>query len=385
MPKITAPWLQSDASQRICRLLTDAGHQVFFVGGCVRNALLDAPVSDLDLATDAIPTVVQALAKAAGIKCIPTGIDHGTLTLIVDDIPFEITTFRSDLETDGRHATIAFSTSVEHDARRRDFTMNALYADPDGNVLDPVGGLPDLRARRVVFIDDANQRIKEDYLRILRFFRFHAWYGDASSGLDRDCLAACAEHVDGIDTLSKERIGHEMIKLLGAPDPAPSVSAMAHSNALMRVLPGADANSLAILVHIEGEYGLAADPIRRLAVLGGQDVMENLRMSKADYRRLKVLQSNDDALTLGYRYGSNAIDILAVRAARMGVDLAQSDIDDAGLGLDQTCPVAAVDLIHRYQGAALGVALRDIETAWIASRFSLTKEQLLATPDDHRG
>ena len=172
--KITADWLSSDAAQTVCRMLTDAGYQAWFVGGCVRNALIDAPVSDLDLSTNARPDTVVELAKAAGLKAIPTGIDHGTITVVAGGEPFEITTFRKDVATDGRRATVAFADDMESDARRRDFTMNALYADQDGIVADPLNGLPDLQARRVRFIENPDQRIKEDYLRILRFFRFHA-------------------------------------------------------------------------------------------------------------------------------------------------------------------------------------------------------------------
>ncbi len=384
MTRIEAPWLKNEASQRVCRMLSQAGHQVFFVGGCVRNALLGQAVSDLDLATDAVPSRVQKFAKEAGIKCIPTGIDHGTVTLVVDDFPFEVTTFRNDLSTDGRHATVGFSTSMEDDARRRDFTMNALYADKDGHVFDPVNGLPDLYARRVVFIDDANQRIKEDYLRILRFFRFYAWYGDATNGLDQEGLAACASNVDGIDGLSKERIGQELLKLLGAPNPAPAVSAMGHAGALMRILPGAETSGLAVLVHLEGQLDLLPDPIRRLASLGGQDTMDNLRMSKADHRRLKVLQSVQEPLELGYRYGQDAIEILAVRAARMGVDVASSDISDARLGVGKTCPVVASDLMPKFQGAALGKILMELENRWIMSRFALNKAELLVMANDSK-
>ena len=213
MMKITAPWLQNDAAQVVCRLLTDAGYQAWFVGGCVRNELLGAPVADLDLTTDAVPELVMRLAKKAEIKAIPTGFDHGTVTLVQDGIPFEVTTFRRDVATDGRHAIVAFSDNIADDARRRDFTVNALYAGPDGQVVDPLGGLDDLKARRIRFIEDPDQRIKEDYLRILRFFRFYAWYGDTDEGPDPDSLAACAANIAGLQSLSIERVTAEMLKL----------------------------------------------------------------------------------------------------------------------------------------------------------------------------
>ncbi len=175
MKRISADWLTGKQPQAVCAMLTEAGHQAWFVGGCVRNALIGAPISDIDITTDAPPERVTILAKNAGFHPVPTGFDHGTVTVVVQGHPFEVTTFRHDVETDGRRAVVAFANTIEDDAHRRDFTMNALYAAPDGLVADPLGGLPDLEARRVRFIDDAHDRIREDYLRILRFFRFHAW------------------------------------------------------------------------------------------------------------------------------------------------------------------------------------------------------------------
>jgi len=170
MTRIKADWLHDADVQTLCRVFADAGHQIWFVGGCVRNALIGAPVSDLDLSTTARPDVSMQLAADAGLKVIPTGIDHGTVTVVVGDTPFEITTFRKDIATDGRRAVVTYANTMAEDALRRDFTMNALYADADGMIADPLGGLPDLHARRVRFIEDPDQRIKEDYLRILRFF-----------------------------------------------------------------------------------------------------------------------------------------------------------------------------------------------------------------------
>ena len=192
MTRLGDPWLVAPRTQAVCALLTEAGHAAYLVGGCVRNALLGAPVADIDLATDALPQAVLALAEAAGVKAVPTGIEHGTVTLVLEGQPFEVTTFRRDVETFGRHAVVAFSRDIAEDAARRDFTMNALYAKPDGALVDPLGGLPDLRAGRVRFVGAAEARIAEDYLRILRFFRFHAWYGHPEDGLDPEGLAACA-------------------------------------------------------------------------------------------------------------------------------------------------------------------------------------------------
>ncbi|MFZ1479437.1 MAG: CCA tRNA nucleotidyltransferase, partial [Paracoccaceae bacterium] len=253
--KVSGQWLERAETQKVCSALRDAGWQALPVGGCVRNALLGVPVADVDIATDARPETVSDLAKKAGFKVVPTGIEHGTVTVIAGGVPYEITTFRRDVETDGRRAVVAFSDRLEDDAARRDFTMNALYALPDGTVIDPLGGIADLKARRVRFVGDAGTRIREDYLRILRFFRFHAWYGDSGAGLDADGLAACAELSAGIETLSSERLGAEMRKLLAAADPAPAVAAMAQAGVLRQVLPGADHRALAPLVHLEEGAG----------------------------------------------------------------------------------------------------------------------------------
>ena len=380
MRRITENWIKDQAAQKVCAMLTDAGKQAWFVGGCVRNALLGAPVSDLDISTDARPEEVIALAAAGGLKPVPTGIDHGTVTVVVDRHPFEVTTFRRDVETDGRRAVVAFADTMEEDASRRDFTMNALYAAPDGTVVDPLGGLPDLEARRVRFIGDPHDRIREDYLRILRFFRFHAWYG--SDGLDRDGYAACAELSDGLENLSKERVGHEFRRLLAAPDPAPSVAAMEAAGVLLRVLPGTRTGQLAVLVHLEGEAGLAPDWQRRLVTLGG-DPAKALRLSKAETRRTQALsdamQSEASAGELGYRLGAiDAIDALVLRASLYVTPFDPVAAQEAGFGAEQVLPIKARDLADRHSGPALGAAFAEAEARWIASGFRLTREDLLA-------
>ncbi len=192
------------------------------------------------------------------------------MTAVVDGTPIEVTTFRADVATDGRRAQVAFTTDMATDAGRRDFTMNALYADAEGTVIDPLGGLPDLHAGRVRFIGRPEDRIAEDYLRILRFFRFHAWYGAPENGIDPDGLAACAGHADGVDRLARERIGWEVRKLLAAPDPAPATAAMASAGVLARCLPGADASTLAPLVHAERLAGAVPDWPTRLCRAGGR-------------------------------------------------------------------------------------------------------------------
>jgi poly(A) polymerase len=379
--RITGAWLSNPHTQAVCAALATGGHQVLFVGGCVRNALLDCPVADIDLATDATPETVTNLAETAGFKVVPTGFDHGTVTVIAGGIPHEVTTFRRDVETFGRHATVRFSDRIEDDAARRDFTMNALYATAAGEVVDPLGGLADLTAQRVRFVGDAVQRITEDYLRILRFFRFHAWYGDPRGGLDADGLAACAAHSAGLETLSRERVGAEMRKLLSAPDPAPAAAAMAHSGVLAHVLPGASAQALPILVHFEGDE--PPSWIGRLAVLGGEDVAERLRLSRAEATRLSAvvadIGSQRPNAVLGYYHDkATARDIVLARAALFETPPAPDWQAEVARGGAARMPVVAADLMPGLNGAALGARLKEIEARWIASDFTLGKVQLLA-------
>ncbi len=379
--RIEAPWLTDAPLAAIFAAFEAAGYHAYLVGGAVRNAVLGERVGDLDLATDATPEQMMALAKAAGIKAVPTGIDHGTVTLVARNVPFEITTLRRDVETDGRHATVAFTDDIRQDARRRDFTMNALYAGPDGEVIDPLNGLPDALARRVRFIEDAGTRIREDYLRILRFFRFHAQYS-GSRGIDPEGMAAVADHLDGLDSLARERIGAEMLRLLAAPDPSPAVAAMTQVGALARILPGADPAPLAPLVHLEHEAGAAPEAIRRLAALGGTDVRDRLRLSKADAARLELMRRAVGDMeapgALGYRHGGEtARDVLLLRAAILGQSLDQGAIQAAASGARQAFPIAAADLMPTYQGAALGARLKALEARWIASEFALGRDELL--------
>jgi len=378
--KVSGDWLTRPATQTVLQMLEAGGVQAFVVGGCVRNALMGVAVGDVDIATAAPPDRVMELAQEAGLKAIPTGIDHGTVTVVADGIGHEITTFRADTETDGRRAVVRFSSSLAEDAARRDFTMNALYADARGQVADPLGGLPDLEARRVRFIGAPLDRIREDYLRILRYFRFAAWYGDPDQGFDADALDGIARGLDGLAQLSRERVGQELLRLLAAPDPLAAVSVMAQTGVLAQVLPGGSALSLGPLLAEEARLGLAPDALRRLAVLGVDS--PDLRLSRAQATRLALLQrltgSAERAAELGWRHGRDiARDVLALRAASLQQPVSEADLRAADMGAAAKFPLTARDLMPRLQGAALGAALRAAEASWIASGFTLTRAQLL--------
>ena len=265
-----------------------------FVGGCVRDTILGRAVRDIDIATAEPPDRVVALLKAADLKAIPTGIDHGTVTAVVDGTPFEITTLRLDVETFGRRARVAYTDDWTADAQRRDFTLNALFCDVDGTLYDPTGGLPDLKAGRVRFVGVARERIREDVLRLLRFFRMHAYYGTEPA--DQNALQACKEMAPQIATLSAERIWSELKKLLRAPAPADVLNLMADWDVLRHALPEAGSREpLARLAVVEAKTATDPDPVRRLSILlniddaGAKALAGRLRLSNAETLRLRSL------------------------------------------------------------------------------------------------
>ncbi len=381
MTRVAGAWLEAEGTQAVMKMLEASGHSAYAVGGCVRNALLNVPVRDVDISTDARPERVMALADAAEMKAVPTGIEHGTVTVVTHGTGYEITTFRADIETDGRRAVVRFADSMAEDAIRRDFTMNALYADRFGVVHDPLNGLPDLQARRVRFIEDAARRIEEDYLRILRFFRFSAWYGDPQNGMDADALAGIAGHLDGLDGLSAERVGAEITRLLTAPDPVMAVAVMEQAGVLARVLPGTVSRALGPLVQHEISLDLAPQPLRRLAVLGMFDGAR-LRLSRPAIRQLETYQRLIGADTglaeIAWRDDAAlALDVAALRAASFEAPLPHDLTEQVSKGAAAQFPVTAADLMPELEGAALGQALRELERRWIASDFRLGKTALL--------
>ncbi|WP_424928776.1 CCA tRNA nucleotidyltransferase [Amaricoccus tamworthensis] len=382
MTRVEGSWLTDPSTRRVCDAFSAAGARVLFVGGCVRNSLMGRPVTDVDMATDEVPERVMEIVSAAGLRAVPTGLDHGTVTVVSDGTGFEVTTFRRDEETTGRHARVAWSADLNEDAARRDFTMNALYATPDGEVLDPLGGMNDLRAGLVRFVGDADRRIAEDYLRILRFFRFYAWYGNPEGGLDADGLSACAAGTDGLAQLSRERVGAEISRLLAAADPGQAVAAMSTSGVLNAVLPGSLARFLPVLVEHERALGVEPRWLRRLAVLGqSPDWTDALRMSKADRRAFGAIGKALDAMyppaVSGYYFGRDtALDAALIQGASLEMPLAPDLIAEIDRGASAKFPVRAADLDET--GAALGEALRLLEAKWVSSDFHATKAQLLS-------
>lgn len=370
-------WLEDAAP--VMAMLEGAGHRALAVGGCVRNEIFREPIADVDIATDALPEAVMALANKAGFRAIPTGIEHGTVTVVCSGEAYEITTFRKDVETDGRRAVVAFSTDILDDARRRDFTFNALYVQADGEVIDPLNGLEDAKARRLRFIENAFERIKEDSLRILRYFRFYAQYRDPLDGPDMEAIAAISASIDMLDTLSSERVGAEMRKLLSASEPEVALALMAQTGVLPRILPGADPRFIGPLVAIED--GLPLRWLRRLAALGGEAPAKRWRLSKAEAKGLADIFA---AMTLpslteaGYRLGeAAAIDALLVQSASITMPVDPWLISQIKAASQEVFPLKAPYLMDRIPpGKALGLELKRLETLWIASGFTLTAAAL---------
>jgi poly(A) polymerase len=311
------PWLEEPETRSVMQAL---GH-ARFVGGAVRNALLGAPVVDIDIAVPLPPEETTRRLEAAGIKAIPTGFDHGTVTAIKNGKVFEVTSLRRDVATDGRHAVVAYTTEWDEDASRRDFTINALYAAADGEIFDYTGGLADLIAGRVRFVGDPRDRIREDYLRILRLFRFHAWYGKGE--MDAEGLRASAENRAGLAQLSGERIARELLRLLECPNPAPVLRTMAASGILPELLPfPLQLPRLERLIQADADNFFAPDALLRLAALLPDDraaaraVAGRLKLSGADQARLEALAaaaeklpahlSAQDVRKLLYRLGPGA-------------------------------------------------------------------------------
>ena len=398
-----APWLRSGPAARVLALLNGDGEEARVVGGAVRNVLLKIPTGDIDIATTAVPDEIVRRAKAAGIKSVPTGIDHGTVTLVVDAQPFEVTTLREDTETDGRRAKVAFGRDWVRDAERRDFTINGLSVDAGGRVHDHVGGLADIAAKRVRFIGDAGQRIAEDYLRILRFFRMHAAYGAGEP--DRAGYLACIGGRAGLADLSAERIRMEMLKLVVADGALVAVTAMADGGLLLPIVGGvAYTGPFAAMIAAEQALGLDANPMRRLGALtvavteDAKRVAARLRLTNAETRTLDSMGHRwwrlfgmDEATARRrlYRLGEDHYrDRLLLAWARSGASRADDAYWREFAALPQRWsapkfPLKAADFISRgiAEGPALGHVLTLAEDAWLAADFPLDRSALTDIAD----
>ena len=410
-----AEWLEDAELQRLLAALNADGEEARIAGGAVRNALLGQAVADVDIATTTTPDETIRRAEAAGFKAIPTGIEHGTVTVAAGGKGHEVTTLRADVETDGRRAKVVFGRDWKADAERRDFTINALYAEADGTVVDLVGGLADLENRTLRFIGDAEARIREDYLRILRFFRFFAWYG--SGRPDAEGLKACARLKEGLERLSAERVWAELKKLLSAPDPSRALLWMRQAGVLTKVLPESEKwgiDAIHGLVAAERDLGWAADAMLRLEAMVPPDaermtaLAERLKLSNTDAGRLiswalapKIEPAGveSDLAKKLYRGGRQPmLDRLRLGLASARVRAAENDeaLVEAG-GYSRLLkfaekwtapkfPLKGADLqaIGMPDGPEMGKLLKRLEDEWVEADFRLDGGALLERAAKYR-
>jgi poly(A) polymerase len=392
-------WLtEPDVSQIFAALPKDSTR---FVGGCVRNAILGEPIGDIDLATQLKPDALVTALNGAKIKTVPTGIAHGTVTAVINGTPYEITSLRQDVETDGRRAVVSFTQDWAEDAQRRDLTINALYADQTGQVFDPTGtGLDDIAARKFRFVGNADARVREDYLRILRFFRFVAWYGNDAK-IDAQALTACRENRAGLKSLSAERVWSELKKLLSARDPSRALRIMLTNEILETVLPDAsNCEGAGLLVTLEADEGIAPDPLLRLMAMAARDefafagLCKRLKVSKAEKARLLGWAGDRTLISPGlegrerkiaaYHSGAQVLyDRAVLRAA--GVDdpiIAGKWMSLAHFSQQWERPVFPLkgrDLktMGVKDGPQMGKMLDALKALWIRSGFEADKDKLL--------
>ena len=398
---LSARWLADPSTQAVFKALEDGGFTARAVGGIVRNTLLGLPPTDIDIATEALPADTVRLATAAGLKTFPTGLAHGTITVISKGVTFEVTTLRRDVTTDGRHAQVAFTKDWSQDAARRDFTINALYCDRHGTLFDPLGGVVDLSPVKIRFIGDAGARIREDYLRILRFFRLSATYGSDGT-LDAAGLAACASHTAGLKRISGERIQAELLKLLAAPHAAPVTKALVNKGIYAALFDTASyVDDFSRLVTIEAKIRAPADPVRRLAALSVSKMSDatcldrRLKLSLRDRNRLVAAAKHSSAITVDtdlaaaraalYRTGvTYYVDAVLLSWARSGHDAGDLAFMKLATLPDHwqapVMPVTGADAIAQGMapGPAIGKLMAAMETDWIAGGFIATRTDLLA-------
>ena len=387
-------WMTAPATRAVMEALLAGGGEARFVGGAVRNALLREPVGDVDIATQLLPDEVIARLKAAGLGAVPTGIAHGTITAIADGTPFEITTLRRDVSTDGRRATIAFTDKWEEDAARRDFTMNAIYAKPDGSLFDPTGGIEDIAARRVRFVGEARARIREDYLRALRLFRFHAWYG--AGAIDDEALDAAIAEKAGLKTLSGERVQKEIFRTLEAPDPIPVLEIMQSAGILAEILPpGLEiARTKTVFAILKTRGRKARASVALMLMMPGEEaarkVAADLRLSNADRERLSHIayasgidgpRSRDETRRLIYRIGRERLeDEVLLSAAKAPNDAGWgATLDEIETWIEPQFPLDGKDAKEAgiKEGPAIGRTLAALEEWWVEENFLPDRKALL--------
>ena len=376
-------WLRNPSAQKLSKLYKSFGYQVLFVGGCVRNTILKMPVTDIDLATDAQPEEIIKIAKENNIRFVPTGLAHGTITLIIDNKNYQITTFRTDFDHDGRYAKVEFTESLLLDASRRDLTINALYCNHVGEVIDPLNGLDDIKKQKIKFIGNPNERIKEDNLRILRFFRFQAIYGNKNLEIDSIALEACHNHKSKLAALSKERITSELRKILSAPNPLEVIIKMNETGVLNELFQNVSIDSLEAYLKTEEKFKININWLGRLLSLQVTQEEESLKLTRCEFKFLKqtksAIENQIHVLEFSYYNGVENGKIYSIlQNFRHNIILSKNLLNQINSITTKKFPITAKDLMPEISGKKLGEALRSLEDRWIKSNFTLSKKDLLA-------
>lgn len=376
-------WLRNPSAQKLSKLYKSFGYQVLFVGGCVRNTILKMPVTDIDLATDAQPEEIIKIAKENNIRFVPTGLAHGTITLIIDNKNYQITTFRTDFDHDGRYAKVEFTESLLLDASRRDLTINALYCNHVGEVIDPLNGLDDIKKQKIKFIGNPNERIKEDNLRILRFFRFQAIYGNKNLEIDSIALEACHNHKSKLAALSKERITSELRKILSAPNPLEVIIKMNETGVLNELFQNVSIDSLEAYLKTEEKFKININWLGRLLSLQVTQEEESLKLTRCEFKFLKqtksAIENQIHVLEFSYYNGVENGKIYSIlQNFRHNIILSKNLLNQINSLATKKFPITAKDLMPEISGKKLGEALRSLEDRWIKSNFTLSKKDLLA-------
>ncbi len=385
-------WLKSRSVRFIWKILSSHGATVYFVGGCVRDTVQGRTIKDIDIATDALPSKVIELVQTAGLKVVKTGFSHGSVKVMVHQECFEVTTFRSDLVSDGRHSKVSFSGNILDDASRRDFTMNALYMTIDGDILDPLKGWEDLVNGYVRFIGKPEKRIKEDYLRILRYFRFVSMYDGSNENLEQSIVNVCTDSISGLKTLSPNRVWEELQKILLATDPYPVLKVMKSSQILDEILPETNVECLYRFLKIEKKLKLDVSEVSRLLALNvtcGRSWVEKFPLKKEQIayidKLIIMLKDHSSLKVKGFKYGvSLTVTGLALAKASASKKFDVNDLIDIKSGSFKTFPINTSDLLEFFlPSKELGDELKRLRSLWFASNLELDRNQLLADLKNH--
>ena len=383
--RIDAPWLHSPMTSLLFDLFNHHKHKLYFVGGCVRDAILGFESHDIDFATSAKPHEMFNIAKSTSINVLPTGIEFGTVTFKMGESSFQVTTFRSDIKADGRYPVVEFTRDLEVDAQRRDFTINSLYCDYDGIVFDPNGGIVDLENRYVRFIGDPAQRIREDTLRVLRFFRFNTYLGTIFENYDQSAWEAIsAFNAVELEHLSGYRIKNEFFRILASRKPSIGLDAMGKLGLLNHLLPGIDIEYIARMESCEEHIGLPPDTMRRLACLNGTSICDILPLTREEGSFIKQVELDSKhrkpVEAIAYSSGVNtAITVALLHSIRANKLPSRNLLDRVAKASKQVFPVNPADLLKDFSGSEISGILEILEQKWLDSGFELTREDLLDT------